>query len=371
MGFYSLPYILLILIFFIASYFEKHAKNKKSIVKFCSIIFVLFFGFRGYIGTDWFNYNNYYAEATLKSWSTNDYEIGFAFIVKLFNDLGIPYLYFVLLLNIFQVYLWNKFLKDLKLPIALSYAILIAIFPLLIVDLLRNFTSILIAIQGVKFFIRGDAKKSIPYIIISFFFHTTGIFFAILFLLHKKYFIKQSLYIFLFIGLIIYFLQLRFVDNIIIAIGSFAGGRLDYLATSVLSSEEGYGVRFGIIEKLIFVFILISNYDLIVKRQLIPPLIFNLFFVYIFIQLYFSSIDAFVNRFSLLFFWSYLYIIVQSPYLLPNLFKRRALVNLIILLCIAKVYSTFNTEIYQYSNNLISKDNISEREWIRSRHYFK
>ena len=166
-----------------------------------------------------------------------------------------------------------------------------------------------------------------------------------------------------------YFLQLRIVDNLIEQLGNLVGGRVEYLAGSAISSDEGYGIRFGIIEKLIFLFIALFNYDYLVKNKKISPLTINTFFIYIFIQLYFSTIDAFVNRFSLLFFWSYVFVLVQIPQLVSKKNNANLLRSFILLLCFFKVYITYNNILYSYKNTLLSEDSIREREWNRTKFY--
>ena len=176
MELYNVPYICVFILFFLLLKYENNNGNRNNVRLIAAGIFILFYGFRGYIGTDWYNYSTYYEQATLKSWSEADYELGFAFIAKLFHDLGISYLGFVFFIVLLQTFLWDRLLKRLNQPIALSYIILISIFPLLIIDLLRNFTSILIALQGLPFLIRGNKKGAIGYFLLSVLFHTTGLF---------------------------------------------------------------------------------------------------------------------------------------------------------------------------------------------------
>ena len=114
MNFYNLPYLILVLIY-VAIYFygnsSSQLKNKSNTRFFCALLFILFFGLRGYIGSDWLNYENYYYETSLSSWTVLDYEIGFSFITKLFHDLGFSYQFYVFFLTVLQALLWNRFLK--------------------------------------------------------------------------------------------------------------------------------------------------------------------------------------------------------------------------------------------------------------------
>ncbi|MDI5950742.1 EpsG family protein [Flavobacterium yafengii] len=374
MDFYSLPYIILLLVYLLLYFVEKTSHtifNRKIIRFFCAFLFVFFFGFRGFIGSDWYNYQEYYSEATLSTWTIYDFEIGFSFFVKLFNDLGFSYEFFVFFITSLQVFLFDRFVKNEGRNVALAYICLISLFPLLIIDLLRNFTSILIAIQSIYYINKSKKIRALLLILISITFHTTGVFFLFFFLWSKNYFKKKTLYILLFIGLGIYLSQFRFVDSIVSVIGSLFGGRLEYLAGSITESEQAYGIKIGILEKLFVLMAVLVNYDYIVKNKLISPISFNLFFCYCFIQLYFSTSDSIINRFGLLFFWAYLLFLTDLKIMIKNSVAKKYISVIIILLFFIKGYVTFDKIIYRYSNNIFEKDDHYIRSVNRDEFYIK
>jgi len=368
MEFFSFPYLFLILVYIILYFAENRNKNNTSNkrIRFLSaFVFLLFFGFRGYIGSDWINYEYYYSETTLDSWTYQDYEVGFSFIAKLFHDLGYSYHFFVFFITLFQVLLWDRFLKIQSNQIALSYIILISLFPLLIIDLLRNLTSVLIAIQAIDFINKKKRFRASIVILLSVLFHTTGVFFFLLFLLSGKYFKKRMLIVTLILGLIVYVLQFNFFNSIVSLIGQLLGGRLQYLASTVTESDKSYGLRFGILEKLCILVLILINYNRIVDKKLIRPIYFNGFFCYCFLLLYFSTSDTIINRFSLLFFWAYLMILCDFKTLVGN----RSMNYIVMFICVLKTFVTFNRDIYEYSNNIITEDSYYERKLIREKAY--
>lgn len=372
MQFYSLPYFFLVLIFLAIFLYEKSDKSLKTLinVRFLSaFVFIFFFGFRGYIGSDWFNYSGYYNETTLSVWNSRDYEIGFSFLAKLFHDLKFDFKYFVLAITLIQVFLWDRFLKYNSSNIALCYILLISMFPLLIIDLLRNFTSILIALQALVCFRDNKKIKATAFILGSVFFHATGLVFFILFFIHKKYFNKKIIFVIFFIGLFIYFLQIRYIDYLILFIGDLLGGRFQYLASSVLESDVVYGIRVGILEKIFFMIIVLFNYNYIVQNKIISPVVFNVFICYCFIQLYFSAYDSIINRFALLFFWAYLIVLAHIKIIIKNYNFSSFFLSLLIFLCLIKSFTTFNQNIYIYTNSIFIKDSFDDRAILRNEHY--
>lgn len=242
-------------------------------------------------------------------------------------------------------------------------------FPLLIVDLLRNFTSILIGIQAIEYLNKNKKIKAALVILTSMLFHTTGIFFFFLFFLRSNYIKKSTLIILLMFGIGVYLLQLRFIDVIIFSVGKVLGGQFEYLAGSVADSDLTYGLRFGILEKLFIVILVLLNYQYIVSNRLISPIYLNVFFCYCFILLYFSTSESIINRFSLLFFWGYLMVLFSLKDLIKHSEIKKYAVIIILSVCLLKTYLTFNSELYRYSNNIFEKDSYSTREIIRDEHY--
>ncbi|MET3028183.1 EpsG family protein [Flavobacterium sp. UW10123] len=372
MDFFSLPYLFLILCYVFLYFYEKSAKESNNKVKagfLGALLFVFFFGFRGFIGSDWFNYENYYSEATLDVWTAFDYEVGFSFLVKLFHDLGFQYSFFVFFITLIQTILWHRFLKRQSYNISLAYIVLISCFPLLIIDLLRNFTAILIAVQSIEYINKNQRIKAFLIILLSMSFHLTGFAFLFLFLLKRNYFNKKILIVLLFLGIIVYFLQIRFVDGIVAYLGGVLGGRFEYLAGTVTESDVSYGIRFGILEKIFLFILVLINYKHVVNNKLLSPIYFNSFFCYCFIQLFFSTSEAMINRFALLFFWAYLIVLCNLKNLIKNKEIRNNVVLPIVMFCVLKTYVTFNNPLYRYSNVIFSNESYYDRALIRDEFY--
>lgn len=368
----SLPYLLLLLYYlliFLLEFYDSNKKRRLEIRLACIIPFIIFFGFRGNIGSDWYNYQFYYSITSLKEWTILDFELGFSLITKVFSDLNIPYSGFVLFITIIQVWLFDKIIKNYSGITSLSYAILISLFPLLIIDLLRNFTSLLIAMQSIAYIYNNKKIKAVLIILLSISFHATGILFFILFFIQKKVFNKKVIMAWLGVGLLLYISQIRFYDFIVQLLGKIFGGRIEYLTQTVVEETKSYGITFGIIEKLIFTLIFIISHNYIVRKRLILPVFFNLFYIYICIYLYFSTSETFINRFSLLFFPGYM-ISLSHIYGATRIKElKKVFVFLLIVVCLLKTYLTFDNILYRYTNNLIEIDNIEQRDTDRYNHY--
>lgn len=367
---YNIPYLLLILIFLLLSLLERKKIVGKSKIRFFSgLFFFIFFGTRGLIGSDWYNYMYYFDNASFSDIKiVEDFELGFSFLTKFLKLIGFNYNYYVLFITLIQTILFDNIIRKYSVNISLTYALFICLFPLLIIDALRNLLSILIACQALPYIEQKKNRKAILIIIVSMLFHTTGVFFFLLFPFSKNYIRQPYILMLLVIGTFIYFFQLRFFDILIESLGGVFGGRIDYLSKSVTKSDQSYGITFGIVEKYFFAYLLLKNFNVIKKTKILTPVFFNLFFIYIFIYLFFSTSESFINRFSLLFFIFYIVGIVNCIFVL-KLYKQRIILNAVILLIFIKTFLTFNNILYDYSTFIYKKDDINKRETDRFNYY--
>ncbi|MCL1669433.1 EpsG family protein [Elizabethkingia ursingii] len=367
---YNIPYLLLILAFLLLSLLERKEIVGKSKIRFFSgLFFFIFFGTRGLIGSDWYNYMYYFDNTSFSDIKiVEDFELGFSFLTKFLKLIGFNYNYYVLFITLIQTILFDNIIRKYSVNISLTYALFVCLFPLLIIDALRNLLSILIACQALPYIEQKKNRKAILIIVTSMFFHTTGVFFFLLFPFSKNYIRQPYILILLVIGTFIYFFQLRFFDILIESLGGVFGGRIDYLSKSVTKSDQSYGITFGIVEKYFFAYLLLKNFDVIKKTKILTPVFFNLFFIYIFIYLFFSTSESFINRFSLLFFIFYIVGIVNCIFVL-KLYKQRIILNAVILLIFIKTFLTFNNILYDYSTFIYKKDDINKRETDRFNYY--
>lgn len=370
---FSLPYILILCFYLLLGCFE--SKNGATIkIRIVLVLtYVLFIGFSGYIGSDWYNYLNYYKSSNEVLWYERNSELGFAVFTKLTYSLGLTYIELKVLIALIQAILLDRILYRTGSNLSLCYAIILAFFPIMIIDLLRNFTSILIAYQAVYLIDNNQKTRGFLIIILAITFHVSAILFFLIYVLREKYISKKVIYIGFFCGLFVYLLQINYIVPIISVIGDFIGGRIQNIINLNIRilEEEGanYGVKLGIIEKVFFLFVFLYKYDYIKKTNIIPKLYANFFVLYIFSYLYFSEMEVLINRFSLLFSVGY----VISLSILGNSFtyklNRYSYTILLVLLLIFKTGISYNKEIYKYSNILIKEDNITERSSNRKLHY--
>lgn len=371
--FYSYPYLLLFFFNLLLFIYEKINVNcevylRKRIRFICGFTFFLFFGFRGYVGSDWFNYELSYSLTSWSEWLVSDYEIGYSAIAKTFAYFEIPYFYFVAFLTAIQVLLFDRFIVKYSFTsVPLSYIIIIALFPVLIIDLQRNFISILIIMNALPFLESGQKSRFYFWIVLSMLFHVSAVVFFLLPLINESRFNRKIVFFLFLVGLVVYFLQLNFYQSTLSALGSAIGGRFEYLlGQSTGENEVSYGITVGILEKIVLFIMLLLLYPSVMSRS---PLVIKASLIYLLIYLYFSTSQSFINRFANLFFWGYM---VAYSILIVTLKKHKLsslLVCFLLLFCFIRVYVGYNNIIYKYVNILIDDENKMERVSNRRFYY--
>ncbi|WP_293899088.1 EpsG family protein [Sphingobacterium sp. UBA5670] len=371
--FNSFPYLILFGFFLVLYLIEDTYKNDVSVRNkvrfFCGTAFVIFFGFRGYIGSDWLNYEYSYSITSWKEWTINDYEIGYSAIAKTFAFFKISYFYFVAFITTLQVFLLDRFLsKYPKFSVSIFYIALIALFPVLIVDLQRNFLSILLVMNGIALINSGNKKGFYLYVGAGMLFHLSAIVFFILPYLDRIKFKKGLLLVLFILGLIIYALQINFYKSALSILASAVGGRLEHLIEqSTGETEVAYGLTIGIVEK-IFLYILIFNIYTKISKEY--RLIVNACIVYLLIYFYFSTSQSFINRFANLFFWGYILSYDQLRTYLMRLKLKPIFVFCFLTFCFLRTYVGYNSILYRYTNILVQEEDKTLRIYDRNAFYF-
>lgn len=371
---FSYPYIIISIIYLILGYCELTTKNnirkRRKIQIIECFVFILFFGLRGYVGTDWLNYYLYYQNLSDNYGEFGSFEPGFDILVRFCSYINIDYCVFVFLITIVQGYLFDKYFSRKVDYMFWTYLLLMAIFPNLIIDTIRNFISLLIGMFALEFWKKGHELKTLLLIIMSILFHVSGLVFVFLLPFCKKFINKWVVITIFVVVSIVYFTQFHFTALLLITIGNLVGGIYSLLIDEYVNSDiynSSYGISLGIIEKFLFFILYIYKYDEIKSGKYVDPIISNVFCLYIFSNLLFSDMNILIQRFAVLFCFGYILMI-------PNLIKmyslriNRCLISCFIFLIVfLKISGTYNIPILEY--DIFMNYNLVERKIILEDYY--
>lgn len=368
---YSFPYIFILSYFILLAFFENKMPIKR-VRFFLFLAYVLFFGCSGYIGTDWINYRNHYYESNQFVFEEGGHEIGFTFLYNIFNYLGFSYPLFKLCIVIIQAALFDQFLLKNSKCFSLCYALLMICIPLAIIDLMRNFTAMLIAVQALDYLKKQKYLIGGIVILFSSLFHISSIIFFLLPFLSKRYLRFHMIILIFLVGIFIYSFQIEYIKPILFKLGSLLDGRIGskiLMNLELSETSSAYGFSLGILEKVFFMILILYKYKSLIRNNIIPPGIFNLAVIYILVFFYLSEMDALINRFSILFGLGY---IIFIPALIKSFtirFNKSAVMLILLVFMYAKTFIIFNKPIYKYTNILFSTENITERINNVNTHY--
>ncbi len=217
--------ILYFFVFYVSAYFAgkyqsfmyeysyclcKKNKHKRLILLLCIILpIILLQGFRLNVGTD---YQNYYwrviaIEAgnlqVIKSYLSQPLFLAECYVVgKIFKDPTYFFLTDAILINLiaFKTFDYYRNKIDLKIAYMLYYSIVYMMF----VNIERQAIACLIVWYAYRYIQEKNFKKYMFMVIIACTFHSSAIFFLIMFVIAKKGHNKKIVEIILFIGLILY-----------------------------------------------------------------------------------------------------------------------------------------------------------------------
>lgn len=371
---YSIPYVIFFLVFIILSRIEYKTKkeHKFFIYNFSVILFILFIGFRGYIGWDWYSYHDLFKETnsffTKKAiiYDENLTEIfspGFELIIKIFKLFSENYLYFITLLSVITALsLKQIFLKN-KVNVSLGFALLIAFGLNIQIDLLRNNISIILFLYSIDYL---NKRKLLPYMLINIIgasIHLSSFIFIPLYFLINKNLNNIITKLLFFIGIVFYFFQID-ISEVLIKFASLFSSELEskfYIYSSIesyLKSDINY---FYLIIKSILAFFLAVKYDDILKqnKEILPYL--NLTLLNIFSFLYFSGFSIIQSRFQILFVLSFL---ITIPYILKNI--RFKVIGYIVFISfqIISISIRYKVVLFNYENYLFNNIDIRKSKSV-------
>lgn len=329
---YSIHYVIFYLIIFLLFLWENKVRKSntdgdiRTIRYVCMLVFFIFFGFRGYMDTDFVLYYPGYEEAPT-IWNTegiskffsgfNDeyilkIEPGFKVFMILVKSISEDYFCLQIVSALIDILFLNYFFKKYSPQYVLGY-IMFLIFSGLIIEfnLLRNSKAIFLFIYSLRFIKERNALKYFLCNGLGLMLHSSAIFyFPLYFFLHKKTPapIVWGLFI---IGNVLYLGQIRYITPIVTAVGDFLGGSYSLMAEVYSESDlysKGYGITMGYLEKVLTFFLFYKLYKKIgelIKDEKMLNIFFNLFLIFTTTYLFLSEYSVLIDRMTTLFVMSY------------------------------------------------------------------
>lgn len=373
---YATPYLIFLSILTIFLFLEFWQINKGKGTRLARQItlfsFILFFGFKGYIGRDIFAYYDFFTNTpTLWNWNkgtitTEKFEFGFYFYTVIVKTINPNFLFFNFVNILLDAILLNSIIKRHSKYYVFSFIVYIVFYGHLFeMEQIRNAKSVLIFLYSIRYI---EDKKIIPYFLLNLLgmsFHFSSIvYFPLYFFLNKK--LPTSLYFIIFIiGNVIILFGIEYIKPSLVFAGNLIGGDTqekitNYLASKIYSSS--FGLSLGYFERFVtYILIFFVFYKKLIQSKQSNLIFINLYFLYFVSFFLFSEFRIAVLRLSALFSFSYA---ILFPNIYGELQKKE---NKMVMFCILIFYmylrfATYHKYIeYKYENILWNNINYDER----------
>lgn len=387
-----MPYLMLILILIIFSlldiYYFKSKKSKKKIMGFVGVVYIFFFGLRGFLAWDWmhyypnFNFSLNLIEAIAMGDYTfnivSNYDIGYKVYVALIKCFTNNYHIFIIITTIIDcLLLFTCFMRYSPYPVLSTLLFLVYSGFQIQYDLLRNIKAILLFFFSVYYLEKNRKIIVTGLLILEILFHSSSIVYLPVYYIIKKNLLKYKkiIYILTLIGTIILLKQnqiilkfLYFLENssLNILLPKILLKKLNsYLEGGFFLVNRGIGV--GVIERFFLFFLIMKNSKKLMKIKY-GKIFTNMWLLLFFLYLYTNDVRIIQERFSLLIMCSYWII---YPIILKLYKGKIKLLLILIILSYSslKIYKSFNesTKSYllvKYENILFNSKSFEEKRRI-------
>lgn len=321
------------------------------------LLYLIFYGLRGYILTDWPQYVDLYESLGRNQplgWN-QQFEPGYILLNVLLKPISDDYFFFQFVMTLIDVTgLYVILKRENKTYFLFAFALLIPFFDVVQINLMRNIKAILIFYYSIKYIREKNFKFFLLSIILATTLHVSSlIMMPFYFFINKK--MGKTLAVMFVISLVIYFIGLGELTNILVAFGNLFGGNIaaktnDYMINDVVDA----GFTFGFFFRLFLGLALLCYYkSLSAKNQIM----LNLALLYIISAMMFNSALVIRDRLAC---WFSIGVICILPYLF-DIIRKKPSYPIIISFCFVclygQIYVQHNSSIAGYENVLIGISN--------------
>lgn len=366
----ALPYILLVIFYILLSAVSYYKNKFRLIIEVISVaVFILFFGFRGFIFYDWSSYYPAFeslpAVSTLftQDWLKWGWEPGFILFASIVKELTNSYQFFVLLCTLINVILLTRFFKLFIPFLPLGFVMYFSMNGIAIsTDLLRNSISICIFLNAIPYI---QKRRIVPYIslcLLGATFHASSLaYIPLYFFLNKKLNIWIAMSIFLTAN-IIYLFHIPILKSFISLFVGILMPSTKLWIDSYLNMDATTtpALSIGYLERLLTATLIFCYYNNLIKRRN-SPIFLNATLIFLITFLLLSEFRTISMRTSALFSFGYWIIWID----LIDCFKYKnnkiLFVSFICLYSLVKTYSNCSSDVARYENVLFGVSNYNQR----------
>lgn len=374
---YSIPYLIFLFFLFLLLFVEFYQLNKKQSSKITRelvvVCFILFFGLKGLVGRDVFNYYNYFESLpTLWNWNINnfkflEFDLGFSIFMSIVKSIIPNYFFFNFVNIVVDVIILNILMKRYSKYYVLGFIVYIVFYGYYFeIEQIRNLKAVLLFFLSLKCV---EDKKLIPFLLINLLgvsFHFSAlVYLPLYFILNKKF--SPIVYLLIFIiGNIIFLFNLKYIIPVLVFVGDLLGGTLQtkielYISNKLYSTA--YGLSLGYIERIVtYLLVCFVFYKKLLQANKFNLIFINIYVLYFISFFYFTEINVAVVRLSALFVISYAILLPNIYAELSNKQNKLVVLSVLFLYMIVRLATYTKYIEYKYDNILWKVMSKEERQ---------
>ena len=369
---YSIPYVFVVFILFIFVGIEnKYYRNntKKSISISSAIIILLFIGFRGHIQTDFIQYYPFFQslnniDSVGYNISTTVFEPGFVIYSTIVKQIFNNYYIWIFINTTIDIFVFTWLFKKYSCSVALSWIFFILFSGLVLeFNLLRNSKAIVLFLISIPYI---EKRRLIPFLLLwslEMTLHLSSILYLPMYwLINRQYNRKLIIIMFLFVNFLL-FTKTNITSMLIDTMTRFMSedDRISMKAVGYFLKGEENTLSLGYIEKTSIFILCVIYYKKLYEINKSNLIFCNAFFIYYILWYMFSDVKVFVERFPILFAFSY-WIICPNLIFLLRVKTRSLIIPIIFLFSIFKIVSITNQRPYYYENIIWGISSYEQRQ---------
>lgn len=377
---YFLPYVLLVCLYALLGYLRHRLpdEQQKYYIDLASLaVFVVFFGLRGYLFTDWMSYYPYYAN--LEWGDVFNYvlpdkeglEPGFAVLSMVCKTVsGGNYIFLQFVVTCIVLACIFRFMRRYTDNVALSLMLMLTFGGIGIVcNLLRNSLAICIFLLAIPYMEQHRPLQYYLVCLLALTFHISALlYFPLYFFFHR--FFNRWIYLAVFVVINVAFItRFSIIDQMLELMGlsGDAAVKADVYTGRTVGSLSVFTL--GYMERLLTGLLIIAYHDKMKELHGGSGVVVNGVFMYIAVYFFFSQYEVLANRFSFLFSFGYWIVwldLMRCFYYTDN---RRLLMAFAVVYALLRTHSLNNTPDHYYENVLTGAQSYNERLYYHSRNF--
>lgn len=300
---YSLNYCIPYIIIFICYLYLSCGRYSNKSQFICCVIFIFFFGFRGFVGWDWRNY--YIMFSQLPNITELDklfiftgeeiIEPGFTLYMTLIKSLVNDWNFFIVFTVVIDWLGLHLFFKRYSVNYAFSFLIFFCVCIGTELDLLRNIKAIILFLYAIRFI---EARKFLPFVFfiaIAVLFHYSALIFLPFYFLGRYPFSRKVCAVLLIVSCFIYILQIPLVSKLIPIISELFGGAIGGKLDNYSDVGNARGLTMGFLIRILVGLCILWRYNECSRHRFMSFFI-SVYFVTAFIAMAFSDINVVAQR---------------------------------------------------------------------------